>query len=296
MKCESLLKRVVSSIVTVVSLCVLATAHAQTPRSKVSRTTLGTAPATTKGFPNISGDFLAALDTLGIRPGMTLREADAAARRYGASVPAPKKENTDYQFTRDMPYDGIHLEVFSHSSEALPEFRGHALQLIADPPGPNGPGYVLILAFPRDPLGNVYDPDNQIIYRLETQIGRSGAQGRNEGLMSEAQFLSDAARRAGRVSRSKGSDRAQCSFAEEYARQVTARAGLLQSKPNPNLALYKSCGEQVIVQPSLDAAGKVFAYKVVRTDANLAERAYNAFRVYGSKLREAILRQQGGSN
>ncbi|MBW7946971.1 MAG: hypothetical protein H3C60_11150 [Sphingomonadaceae bacterium] len=238
-------------------------------------------------------DYLLALDALGIRPGMTLRQAQAEAVKRGATLRAADHSNlaATARPAPENPYNAQDVgRAFTYNAEAGAGYRGHTRTL--NPDGSNGralPGITVVSVFPVEPLGGHYDPDNLIVYDVATRVQFVGPAGQ-KGVMSEAQFLADGGKRIGRtLHTARTGNRPACGFAvQDYVVRVVAMAGALQPKPQPHLAAWKQCGSFTMVELSLNG-DRVYGYGVHHADAGLAERAFNAFRTYGAQERNAIL-------
>jgi hypothetical protein len=147
--------------------------------------------ASAVAFPSMSKDFLTALETLGVRPGMTLHQAQAEATKWGVTLVAEDNSNAQPLLSPSKPYNQLqYVHIFTYRAQAEKTYRGHPR--LFDPTMPNKswqPGITQVLVFPIDPVGDLYNPDNLIVYYIDTSVFFTGTSILQKGVMSETQFL-----------------------------------------------------------------------------------------------------------
>lgn len=253
------------------------------------------APVRPALYPNISKDFLTALETFGVRPGMTLREAQAETAKWGARITQGDQSNLSDSAkpSPSNPYNQGHINgAFVYRTEPEQDYRGHPHIFHPQRPEAADPAGITLFTFPVDPLGDLKNPDNLIVYSVSTSARFVPAAG-SKGVMPEAQFLSEGEKRLGhKLSMNTSSNRADCGYAvQDFTNRVIGIAEVLEPRPLPHLAAWKQCGTISLVQ-SVARNGFISDYRITHSDAALAERALNAFRVYGSEPRNAILQDR----
>jgi len=270
------------------------TSQAQAVRDRTTkREVLANATPSTPAaasWPAMSRDFLTALETLGVRPGMTLTQARAVAAQWGAALEKEDQRHLSVTARPSAanPYNHSHI-VDTFTYRAVPDggYRGHPRTFNPETPQVGfPPGSTTVMTFPLDPQGDLDSADNLIVYLVDASVSFTGAQAQQQGATTEARFLADGARLIGRpLQTSRSSNRADCGFAvPDYAQRVTALAGTPAPRDTPHLAAWKRCGAIAYVEfPA--RGGAVSNYRIWHADVTLAERAFNAFRTYGSQLR-----------
>lgn len=244
-------------------------------------------------LPNMSTDFLAALQTLGIRPGMTLRQATDAAAQWGAHV----KNEPGYSdlgmasrdLTRESSSSDAAFGYFRRHTTAMPNYRGAGSVFILGREREAMPGSVFVHVYPLDPFGDILDPDKLIVYYIVTSI-RGGTE-----VMTEAEFSSRGAPLIGGkliLKTSKVHDSKSCEFAERHPEQIWrwAQTNNLPAQYQP--AAWPKCGDTTVVQLHKGPNNKGAGYNVWRFDLSLARKAYETFSQYGSAYRASIKVQQ----
>lgn len=210
--------------------------------------------------PNASNDLVGSLETLGLRPGMTLTEARAAAAQWGASIPDPQTGN----FTASAQPDG-------------PAYRG---------PAPvHSAGVVGMRLFPLDPTGDATDPDRLIVYHVSLQLpARTLRTNPDVPGLPLADLLAQGQQRLGRPLRiantTQTPNRGDCAYAvPDYADRVHRALHAEIRKTYAHLPAWKACGTvSVLTQIADRGDGLISGYTIVHSDAALAERAYTALR------------------
>ncbi|MEZ5891842.1 MAG: hypothetical protein R3C58_01640 [Parvularculaceae bacterium] len=266
-------------------------AQAQQPpgQPRTKREYLQQHPAVSKpAYPMMSKDFLTGLETLGVRPGMTLPEARAAAAKWGAALEKEDQSNLSDN-AKPSPanvYNPLHIApAFTYRSVPDATYSGHPH--VFDPDRPDQAwqaGATTVSVYPIDPLGDYEDPNNLIVYYVNTMVTFQGQRARTEGVMSKEAFFAEGEKRIGlKLSTAMTGDRAQCAFAlKDYVQRMYYLAAAYEPKPQPYLEAWKACGPIAMVEPNY-VGGGVFGYQIRHSDITIAERAYNAFRVYGSE-------------
>jgi len=149
-----------------------------------------------RNYPLMSNDFLTGLEVLGVRPGMTLREAQAEAAKWGARLDKEDQSNLSEQAKPSPanPYNPRQITgAFVYNAYPGADYRGHPATFNPDTPVQKGRvGATSLIVYPVDPLGDLADPDNLIVYFVYSMVMNGGA-----GVMSEAEFLTQGAQRAG---------------------------------------------------------------------------------------------------
>jgi len=253
-------------------------------------------PATV-AYPQMSTDFLTSLQLLGIRPGMTLREAKAAAEKWGAYVTA--RGPSDLQLarvylTRDTGDASGGASYFQFTTDAAPSYRGAGSVFIPGNERSAMPGGVTFQAYPLEPFGDIQDPDKLIVYFVQTQL-----RGGNAGQISEADFVTRGRPLVGGTLIPRVSPRVNyklCEFADYHAQRVLGLSQALDLQPQDRPSAWAECGDTTVVQfNGIDAQGLIRGYSVTRFDMTLARKAYEVFRQYGSEHRAAIYKARGKS-
>jgi len=240
-------------------------------------------------YPAMSKDFLTALETLGVRPGMTLRQAQAAAAAWGATLQTAPHSNAQRVAGPDLPYNREAIgQMFRYSVHAEKDYRGHPRTLnLENLEGNAGAGWTTVDVYPVDPRGDLYDPDNLVVYIVDTSVAfvRPSEGQRPSGVMSEAAFLAEGEKRLGhKLTLIDSNDRAACGFAfTDYIHRLVGFAGARQPRPMPHLEAWKQCGPISLATYKKTADDGLNSYRIVHADAALAERAWTSFRVFGSQ-------------
>jgi hypothetical protein len=219
-------------------------------------------PAPAPRNPNAATDLISPLETLGIRPGMTLTEARAAAAQWGARIGEPVAGG----FNVGAEPDG-------------PAYRG---------PAPvHAVGVVGMRLFPLDPAGDVNDSDRLVVYHVSLQLpARLLRTTPDVPGLPLAELLAQCQQRLGRPLRiantTQTPNRADCAYAvPDYANRVHVALNSEIRKQFPQLAAWKACGTvSVLTQITDRGDGLISAYSIVHSDAALAERAYAALREF----------------
>jgi len=247
------------------------------------------------GHPQMSTDFLTALQTLGIRPGMTLREAKAAAEKWGAYVTsgAPTDLQLARQYlTRDSPNASGGSSYFQFSTAATANYRGAGQIFIAGEERSSMAGAVQFHVYPLEPFGDIQDPDKLIVYFIKTDL-----QGGDEGQISEAEFVRRGAPLVGGTLIPRTSPRVNrklCEFANRHAEMAFGFSQSIDLPPENQPSAWATCGDTTVVQCNgKDAKGLVRGYSVVRFDMCLARKAFEAFHQYGSDYRAGVYAARG---
>jgi hypothetical protein len=249
------------------------------------------------GFAQMSTDFLTALQLLGIRPGMTLDEAKAAAEKWGAYVKGAGPTNlqlAQQYLTRDAADASGGGIYFQFSTAATPDYRGAGALFIPGRERTSMPGVVGFKVYPLDPFGDILDPNKLIVYFVGTSL-----QGGSDGQISAADFVKRGAPLIGgtlipRTSRVQNP--ALCEFADKYAERVLGYSQAVDLAPSNKPGAWPKCGDTTVVQFFKDPNGLIRGYNVNRFDLKLALKAYETFRQYGSEYRAAIYQARGQSN
>ncbi|MEZ5063439.1 MAG: hypothetical protein R3B81_01840 [bacterium] len=239
-------------------------------------------------FPQMSREFLAALEALGVRPGMTLAEARAAAATWGARLEREDLSNLS-ESAKPSPAnvyspDAIN-RAFEYRSLPEPTYRGHPRSFDPDAPDQSWPAGALdLLVFPIEPLGDLADPTNLVVYYVQTSVMWGSPRTKKEGVMSEVEFLRQGAERVGlELHTAMSGARSDCGFAiPDYVQRIVGLGGVPEPRTPENLPAWKACGTIVLVEPNR-TGDNVYGYRVRYGDATLAERALEAFRVFGSE-------------
>jgi hypothetical protein len=239
--------------------------------------------------PQMSTDFMTALQTLGIRPGMTVREARAAAQHWGAYVKSHGPTNLQQAqmfLTRDSSGIGGAAGYFSYHTEAAPDYRGAGNTFIAGNERAAMAGIVQLKVYPLEPFGDILDPDKLVVYYIETQL-----QSNATGVISEADFTQRGRKliSGNLILRSnRPRNLAQCEHADEHAKEAMGRSQALVLQPALRPASWPTCGDATVVRLDKDANGLARGYLVTRFDLALAAKAYETFAQYGSDYRATM--------
>ncbi len=269
-----------------------------------------------QGTPKISyayaTDIVDAVDTFGLRTGMTLTEASSAAAAWGMDLSIPDDSGMDDGFI-----DGPGPDLFSLSATPNEKFRGFNAIV-------GGHLQAEVKVFPRDPSDDIRDPDNLIVYWITSSvrppynigttsippqtleqkpsgavIKRGGAvpsAGPAPGTITDIQrdaFFAQARQRFGDIldpeTDGANQNQAHCSNAANIARMAAARgisfrAGtpdpLLGADDNPVVAAWRLCGDGISLVAATLPDGRVRTVQVGRFDTALAEAAYQSFRQF----------------
>jgi hypothetical protein len=210
--------------------------------------------------PNASTDLISPLETLGVRPGMTLTATRAAAAQWGARIGEPVAGG----FNVNAEPDG-------------PAYRG--------PPPTQSTGVVGMRLFPLDPTGDTNDSDRLVIYHVSLQLpGRVLRTTPDVPGLPLTELIAQGQQRLGRPLRvantTQTPNRADCAYAvPDYANRVHVALNSEIRKLFPHLAAWKACGTiSVLTQMTDRGDGLISGYTIVHSDAALAERAYTALR------------------
>lgn len=256
----------------------------------------GAAQPRLQHFPNMSRDFLTALETLGIRPGMSLAEANSIVASWGAYLGKEDQRNLSITAkpSPSNPYNQAHINgAFFYTARPKPDYRGHPFRYNLNKPDDIGhPAGVSVSVYPVNPLGDLEDPHNLVVYQVRGAVDFMPLTG-TQGVMPVATFLDGGASRIGHaLSDTRSGPRSGCGFAvQDYSKRVVSLAEVLKPRMPPYIEQWKACGIISLVEYA-ERQGYISEYRITHTDVTHAERAFNAFRVYGSELREAILRDQ----
>jgi hypothetical protein len=250
-----------------------------------SKSSASSAPA----YPQMSTDFMTTLQTLGIRPGMTVREARAAAQQWGAYVKSHGPTNLQQAqmfLTRDSSGIGGAAGYFSYHTEAAPDYRGAGNTFIPGNERAAMPGIVQLKVYPLEPFGDILDPDKLVVYYIETQLQNAAT-----GVIGEADFVKRGRKLIGGnlIVRSKRPrNLALCEHADEHAKEAMARSQVVDLRAALRPAAWPTCGDATVVRLDKDADGLARGYLVTRFDLALAAKAYETFAQYGSDYRAAM--------
>ena len=252
-----------------------------------------------------------AVDTFGLRTGMTLAEASRAAAAWGMDLSLPDETVMHGGFI-----DGPSPDLFKLIATPNDKFRGFNSM------GSTGERTATVRVFPRDPSKNIRDPDNLIVYWITSTteppvdygssaqppkidrkpsgavMKRGGAgpnAGPTPGTIDDIQrdaFFAQARQRFGDIQdfETDGANQnpSHCSNAVGIpslapARGISYRAGKpdpLGTDDNPVVKAWRPCGDVISLGAGTLPDGRVRSTRVDRFDTELGEAAYQSFRQF----------------
>jgi hypothetical protein len=251
--------------------------------------------------PAYSHDPLDVIDTLGIRPGMTLAEAKRTAAKWGATIP-PVGRVSDYGQVVDGPSQFLFTRRLAGDSLA---YHG---------PHTPSPSLAQLLLFPKDPHGDIRADDNLVVYYLRMQITRSyrnagyrgsrmvaspGGRGATLQMHPGRQPSFDEIRRADLFARARHrfsgvldpalegvqKNHKHCSNAINQIRNVPVFAQIFHSGHGDRFgegysraerSAWRNCGNAASIMVGTINNGRVYSVAVDRFDYGLAEQAYKS--------------------
>lgn len=253
--------------------------------------------STAVAYPQMSTDFMASLQLLGIRPGMTLTQAKAAAAKWGAFVKGlgpPDLQLAQQYLTRDSANAAGGKNYFEFATNAAPDYRGAPAVHIPGKERSAMPGVVAFKVYPLEPYGDIQDPDKLIVYYVATGLQSAAA-----GQIGEAEFLRRATplvsgKLIPKISRLE--DIKLCEFAGSRATRLLNYSQSVDRSSGNHPDTWPQCGDTTVVQYFKDVNGLIRGYNTERFDMTLARKAFAAFRQYGTEYRAAIYRARGSGS